>query len=217
MAKRSSQMPRKYDLIENAKASIFYQDYKTWSKRDEMVRLYLEQELQRGVSNQIRTGQMIMFRYMSPMHKDDLEYYDGQPVVLFFNSIMVPTKKDSEGRVISKGGKRVLGFNIHYYPPRLRLKILDRVLEIYRDIYERFWNRNLGRDASVFDYEFLMKRLQKSKLDFGVRMYDPALMTRILPIPADSWHLAALTEGQFFKKTRAAILQYWRSFISKYR
>lgn len=214
--KNESQMPRKYDLENEALSSTLYQDYKKWTKRDEMVRIYLEQDLRYGLRNQIRAGQMIMFNYLQPIHKDELEYYDGKPVTLFFNMITVPPKKDSQGKVISKGGKRVLGFNIHYYPPRLRRKILDRVLEIYRDVYEKFWNRNLTRDASGFDYEYLLKRLQKAKLDFGIRMYDPALMTRILPVPANKWFLVALTEGQFFKKTRAAILQFWRSFISKY-
>jgi hypothetical protein len=58
-------------------------------------------------------GQMVMFSY-DPKHKDTLPYYDRYPVV-------VPLSLDSDS---------MLGLNLHYLPPRVRLAFVRALEEL---------------------------------------------------------------------------------------
>jgi hypothetical protein len=179
------------------------QDEKSYHRkvqaRNNSVRKYLEESCQMEDQRSILPGQMIMFDYFEPKMKDELEYYDAKPVTIFFNIIETPL------------GRRVLGFNLHYYPPRIRWFILDRIFEIFKPLYSRNWNQSLSKELYGFDYRFFMEQLEEQGLSFGVRMYDPELMKRIKPIPVNLWPKAAYTEGMFRKRTRDQILHYWQN------
>lgn len=64
-------------------------------------------------SNQDLPGQMVMFSY-DPKHKDTLPYYDRYPVV-------IPLALDSDS---------MLGLNLHYLPPRVRLAFIRALQEL---------------------------------------------------------------------------------------
>ena len=149
------------------------------------------------IKTSIVPGQLIMFDYFEPIHKEELEYYDAMPVTLFF------------GVFKTEQGKRVLGFNIHYYPRRIRESLMDKIYEMYKKFYKD--DKVLKKSTGV-EYKALLGALKGAKLDFGVRMYDPNLMRHITPIPASNWPEAILTEGAFKKKTREAIVRYWQNF-----
>ena len=51
-----------------------------------------------------------MFDYFEPATEEDLEYYDAMPCTIFF------------GIIKTEEGPRVMGFNNHYYPPKIRFK-----------------------------------------------------------------------------------------------
>ena len=139
-----------------------------------------------------------MFDYFEPATKEDLEYYDAMPCTIFF------------GIANTKNGKRVIGFNIHYYPPRIRYQVMNRIFEIFKPLYLKSWNDPIKKEISYFNYKMLIEQLQKAKLDFGIRMYIPNLMASITPIPTKDWSKAVFTEGRFRKQTREAILKYWK-------
>ena len=61
-------------------------------------------------------GEMCVFSYAAPKTAADLEYYDATPFVLFFG-----ITRDGNGNI------REIGFNLHYYPPFARKKILNTV------------------------------------------------------------------------------------------
>jgi hypothetical protein len=168
-------------------------------RRDASVRKFVQENVEQGKRNQIFPGQLIMFNYFNPMTGDKLDYYDAMPCTIFF------------GIVNTEDGKRVLGFNLHYYPPRIRYQLMDRIFEIFKSIYIDNWDDKLHSKISEFNYHMLIKQLQKAKLDFGVRMYIPQLMANIRPIPPMYWQKAVFTEGHFKKETRAQILNYWKN------
>lgn len=168
-------------------------------RRDASVRKFVQENVEQGKRNQIFPGQLIMFNYFNPMTGDKLDYYDAMPCTIFF------------GIVNTEDGKRVLGFNLHYYPPRIRYQLMDRIFEIFKSIYIDNWDDKLHSKISEFNYHMLLKQLQKAKLDFGVRMYVPQLMANIRPIPPMYWQKAVFTEGHFKKETRAQILSYWKN------
>jgi hypothetical protein len=189
--------PKDFDLL---KAIRKEPDYKTnVLRRDKSSRKYIAENVPAGNKLDIMEGQLIMFDYLEPATKDELEYYDARPCTIFFAG--VPTAK----------GYRVLGFNIHYYPPRIRFQVMNRIYEIFKPIYAASFNKAMDKDVAYFNYKMLISQLQKAKLDFGIRMYIPKLMTNIVPVPAGAWSKAVLTEGHFKKETRAQILSYWKN------
>lgn len=166
-------------------------------RRDTKVRKFIESELKPTNTQKILPGQLIMFNYFEPKTKEELEYYDAMPCTIFF------------GKFNTKEGQRVIGFNLHYYPPRIRYQVIDRIFEIFKPLYLDSWRGSI-KESMETDYKMLMRQLQKAKLDFGVRMYIPQLMDKITPIPPMYWQKAVFTEGRFKKRTREAILNYWK-------
>lgn len=166
--------------------------------RDRRVRKFVDENLQTKGKTSIFPGQLIMFNYFEPKTKEELKYYDAMPCTIFF------------GIIQTENGPRVIGFNLHYYPPRIRYELMDRIFDIYKPLYLKSWNKALKQEMSYFNYKQLIQQLQKAKLDFGIRMYIPELMHKITPIPPSSYAKAVFTEGHFRKETREQILKYWK-------
>jgi hypothetical protein len=166
--------------------------------RDRRVRKFVDENLQTKGKTSILPGQLIMFNYFEPKTKEELKYYDAMPCTIFF------------GIIQTENGPRVIGFNLHYYPPRIRYELMDRIFDIYKPLYLKSWNNVLKQEMSYFNYKQLIQQLQKAKLDFGIRMYIPELMHKITPIPPSSYAKAVFTEGHFRKETREQILKYWK-------
>ena len=197
-AKRAAnKAPKDFNML---KAIREEKDYKSnILRRDKNVRKYVEDNLSVAGKGSILPGQLIMFNYLEPATKDKLEYYDAMPCTIFF------------GIVNTKNGKRVIGFNIHYYPPRIRYQLMNRIYEIFKPIYAQNFNKPLDSEMDYFNYKMLISQLQKAKLDFGIREYIPNLMAKVTPIPVSSWPKAVLSEGHFKKETREQILNYWKN------
>lgn len=197
---KSSNAPKDFDMY---KAIRSEKDYKSNVKRRDInSRKYIEENCKVKGNTSILPGQLIMFNYFEPATKEQLQYYDAMPCTIFF------------GIVNTKNGKRVIGFNIHYYPPRIRYQLISRIYEIFKPIYSKNYNKPLDSEMDYFNYKMLIDQLQKAKLDFGIREYIPQLMASITPIPVKEWSKAVLTEGHFRKETREQILSYWKNKAS---
>ena len=196
-SKASNKAPKDFDMLKAIRAE---KDYKSNVKRRDInSRKFVDENIDIKGKPSILPGQLIMFNYFEPATKEKLEYYDAMPCTIFF------------GIVNTKNGKRVIGFNIHYYPPRIRFQLMNRIYEIFKPIYSKQFNTPLSEEMSYFNYKMLIGQLQKAKLDFGIREYIPNLMAKITPIPASTWPKAVLTEGHFRKETREQILNYWKN------
>lgn len=188
--------PKNFDLYKAIREESLYKNNVV--RRDKQVRKYIDENLDVKGNPSVLPGQLVMFDYFEPATKEDLEYYDAMPCTIFF------------GIANTKNGKRVIGFNIHYYPPRIRYQVMNRIFEIFKPLYLKAWNDPIKKEISYFNYKMLIEQLQKAKLDFGIRMYIPNLMASITPIPTKDWSKAVFTEGRFRKQTREAILKYWK-------
>lgn len=206
MAKKTPKPPKDFQLIKAIRGQkqkntqgepALYKANTT--RRDTLARKFIDENVQTTNTNPIFPGQLVMFNYFQPKTKEQLEYYDAMPCTIFFG-----IKKTDEGT-------RVIGFNIHYYPPKIRFQILDRIFDIFKPLYLESWDKALGSEMSDFNYKMLMRQLQKAKLDFGIRMYIPELIHKITPIPPKYWQKAVFTEGKFKKQTRLQILNYWKN------
>lgn len=193
-----------YSLIDEIKKLPYYKDSHVMSRNEPRATAFLEEHTDTSGSSKIRPGQLILFKYFEPKTKEELEYYDARPCTIFFNVI----KTDQ--------GKRVLGFNIHYYPPRMRYQIMSTIFDIYKPIYSKYFENGTKSTVEAFDYKYLIDSLEKAGLGFGVRMYIPDLIKDIHHIPPQMWHVAVFTEGWFKKQTREAIMKYWRQWRKKH-
>lgn len=197
-AKRASnKAPKDFDMLKAIRAEKLYKS--NVIRRDVGVRKFVDENYNIKGTPSIMPGQLIMFNYFEPATKEKLEYYDAMPCTIFF------------GVVKTKNGPRVIGFNIHYYPPRMRYQLMNRIYEIFKPIYSKTFNEPLKEEMSYFNYKMLISQLQKAKLDFGIREYIPNLMAKIIPIPVSGWPKAVLSEGHFRKETRQQILNYWKN------
>lgn len=197
-AKRASnKAPKDFDMLKAIRAEKLYKS--NVIRRDVGVRKFVDENYNIKGTPSIIPGQLIMFNYFEPATKEKLEYYDAMPCTIFF------------GVVKTKNGPRVIGFNIHYYPPRMRYQLMNRIYEIFKPIYSQTFNEPLKEEMSYFNYKMLISQLQKAKLDFGIREYIPNLMAKIIPIPVSGWSKAVLSEGHFRKETRQQILNYWKN------
>lgn len=183
-----------YTLMKDIKSSPMYGK----TNRDPFARQLIDDNCQKVPRTKIVPGQLVLFEYFDPKTKDKLEYYDASPCTIFF------------GVFNSKLGKRVLGFNIHYYPHRLRYAIMDKIFKIYKPVYTKYFTTGTTREIDAFDYAYLVSNLKKAKLDFGVREYIPQLIGQTWLVPPNMWQVAVFTEGWFKKETRAQIMSFWR-------
>ena len=198
--RKANKAPKDFDMLKAIRAEKHYKS--NVKRRDVASRKYIDENLDVKGKPSILPGQLIMFNYFEPATKEKLEYYDAMPCTIFF------------GIVNTKNGKRVIGFNIHYYPPRIRFQLMNRIYEIFKPIYSTQFSTPLSEEMSYFNYKMLISQLQKAKLDFGIREYIPNLMAHIVPVPVADWPKAVLTEGHFRKETREQILNYWKNKTS---
>lgn len=189
----------KYSLIDQIQKSPYFG--KSPSEYDPRARSFINEHVETSSSNNINPGQLIMFNYFEPKTKEDLEYWDGMPCSIFFNTVQTTQ------------GKRVLGFNIHYYPPKMRFQVMNTIFNIYKPIYSKNFKKGTAHSIEAFDYQYLIDSLEKAGLGFGVRMYIPELIDAVQKIPPQMWHIAVFTEGRFKKQTRAAILKHWKEWM----
>ena len=195
--RQANKAPRGFDMLKAIRGEKLYKN--NIQRRDKVARKFVDENYDIKGKPSILPGQLIMFNYFEPATKDKLEYYDAMPCTIFF------------GIVKTKNGPRVIGFNIHYYPPRIRYQLMNRIYEIFKPIYRKQFNSPLTEEMSYFNYKMLISQLQKAKLDFGIREYIPNLMAKIIPIPVSGWQKAVFTEGHFRKETREQILNYWKN------
>lgn len=187
---------RTYKLLDEIKSSELYGKR---AGRNEKARAKINENI--GISRKTRIvpGQLVMFNYFTPKTEEELKYYDAMPCTIFF------------GVVNTNEGKRYMGFNIHYYPPKLRYIIMNKIFEIYKPIYMKYFQKGLSKEMDKFDYLYLVSHLKKAKMDFGVRMYIPSLCGKPQVIPPRLWSTAVFTEGLFKKETRANIMKFWKN------
>jgi hypothetical protein len=191
-----SEKKKDFNLYEDIKHNPLYT--KSTTNRDDIAREFLKDNTQNIAHSKIVPGQLLLFYYFEPKTKAELEYYDASPCTIFF------------GYYNSKQGKRVIGFNIHYYPPRTRWIIMTEIFKVFKPVMMKYFEDGIIKEIDAFDYKYIMEELERKKLAFGVRQYDPPLMTNIHNIAPNCWATACYTEGWFKKLTRDAVMKYWK-------
>ena len=153
-------------------------------------------------SKYLLPGQLVMFEYLEPKFKEELEYYDRTPLTLFLGI----TRTDD-------GNIREIGLNLHYYPPHTRARILRKTYEVFKPFFQQYFNNAATKPNPVISYSNL-KHIMKAndKIAFGIKMYIPVLRGRSYLVPPRLWSTSFYTEGHFSKATLQQIFRFWRQF-----
>ena len=147
-------------------------------------------------------GQLCMFYYNEPKFKEELEYYDKTPLTLFCG---ITRTKDNTIREV--------GFNLHYFPPFTRARILELCYIAFMPYWESNFNEHDGKPNTHISYKSIQKICSRSdKLAFGIKMYVPILRSKAWIIPPRLFSTAFYTEGHFSKATMNQIFKFWRTF-----
>lgn len=197
--KVSPKMPKNYDLRKDIQQDSLYKA--NVRRRDDKSRQIIEENCQYVNVGDLTIGSIYLMQYFEPATEEQLEYYDAWPCTIMFGKF-----KNKQGQ------PRVVGFSLHYYPPKYRWIILNRIFEIFKPLYKDVWNKQQKKDFSYMDYKMLMEQLKKYKLDFGCKAYIPNLIGKCQYVPPALWKYAAFTEGKFKKRTRQAIINYWKQW-----
>jgi hypothetical protein len=153
-------------------------------------------------SKYLLPGQMVVFNYLEPKLKEELEFYDRTPLVLFLG---ITRTKD--------GNIREVGINLHYYPPFSRARILNKVFETFKPHWKKNFNQVQHRPNMMIDYDTLTHIMRHNlHLGFGIKMYIPVLRGNSRVIPARLFSTAFYTEGHFSKATLQQVFRFWRQF-----
>ena len=129
------------------------------------------------LTNNLEMGKMYLFKY-DPKYKRTLPYYDTYPLI-------IPIEKYNNG---------FLGLNLHYLPPKLRLALLEKLLELKntKNMTERTKIRaTYALLSSSVKYKF-MKPTIKRYLNTHIR----SSFVRINP---DDWKIAIFLPYEVFK------------------
>lgn len=71
-------------------------------------------------------GRLILFKYDAKL-KDELPVWDSFPLVFFFNTFI------GDGKYGEKGVQYIMGLNLHYLPPALRLVLFTNLIKFNTD------------------------------------------------------------------------------------
>lgn len=192
-------MPKTYSLLKEIRDDALYKS--NLGRRDAKARKIINEHGTPVHGTKLIAGNLYLMEYFYPKTEEQLEYYDAMPCSIIFGKFKT-----------KKGEPRILAFSIHYFPPRVRFQVMNKVMEIYQNIYKGNWKEGLDKDLSFLQYQQLLYLLQKSKLQFAVHEYVPKLIGDCILVPPSLWHIAVYTEGRFKKRTREMIMNYWKQY-----
>lgn len=193
------------ESIENFRMDEAIQDHPL-SRRPTNMRSKLAyseiMKLVKPTTKYLLPGQIVVFGYSEPKFKEDLEYYDKTPFTIFLG-----ITRTNEGTI------REVGLNLHYYPPRIRSRILTTTYNVFKYHFQKHFNDATDKPVGFINYKAL-KHIMRSntKIGFGIKMYIPVLRGKSYVLPTRLLPTAFYTEGHFSKATLAQIQKYWRQY-----
>lgn len=146
-------------------------------------------------------GQIVIFGY-DPKYKEELELFDKTPMVLFLG-----ITRTNDGTI------REIGLNVHYFPPRIRARVLNTTYEVFKQHFQKHFNDAPNKPSGFINYKSLKHILKhNTKIAFGIKMYIPVLRGNSYVLPTRLLPTAFYTEGHFSKATLAQVQTYWRQY-----
>lgn len=161
----------------------------------------------------LELGKMYCFGYFNPKYKKELDFYNIYPISICIG--WIETKK---------GLRNPLCINITFIPPAIRMKVLDKIIQIYHSPIDAnrmqiIKGKNSTKIVPMW-YGAMKKILKGSGFEFAIRSY---IMTRVktkpLIVTYDEWWKTCMFTTKFVKKMniRAIYYLYYKNMKPKYK
>lgn len=132
----------------------------------------------------LQPGKIYIFDY-DPVTKEELEWYDRNPMVLSLGLL----QREGRWRKLLD-----LGINLHFIPLEMRKVLLDRIYDLNKSIIENEIRSNLRVTADRqqhlrnVDYHGIKNFLKTNGFDFAIRSYYRQKRRDVFVIPYEDWY-----------------------------
>jgi hypothetical protein len=140
-------------------------------------------------------GRMYLFIY-DARHKETLPYWDKVPLVFFFNQFD------------KNGVQYLMGMNLHYLPPMLRMILFANLLSLRNE------KRYRERTKMMLSWEVLKNLAQHKLVEPCVHMYrKDHIKSLFIEVPSRDWEIVISLGLERFEK--ASSKKVWAESIKK--
>lgn len=152
----------------------------------------------------MKVGSLVIFDYNDPLTKDELEYWDKNPLVLVVEPYI---KKDD---VI-----RVQGINLHLLPPDIRGIVLYQAWYLYKEAYTAMMFTDKDSVQVNLEWSKIKDRLAKYGAGFAFRRYAISKQENIMEFNYEDWTKAVYLPSREYHKTNVEKLQsMWKAYVA---
>lgn len=155
----------------------------------------------------LQQGKIYVFNY-DPITKDELDWYDKNPMVL---SLGILQRKGKWRNILD------LGVNLHFIPTELRKHLLDFIYDLNKSTIDReiSLNKSAGEQAilRVIEYDRIKSFLKRYGFDFALRSYYRQKRREVKTIPYKDWYKTLNLKQE--DVVGATIQQIYHSFHQK--
>ena len=147
-------------------------------------------------------GQIVCFSYNAKYDEELEDGWDKTPLVVFCG---IGRTKD--------GNIREIGVNLHWFPPHTRVNVLNKIYEVFKPYFNKYFNTASTKPNAIISYDQLKHIIKTNqKIGVAIKMYIPILRGTSYLIPTRLLPTALYTEGHFKHKTLQEIFKFWRQF-----
>lgn len=198
--------------LDNFSESTIYDRNRKWFEET-----YIDgakDEYEPYLGDKLEVGKIYTFRY-SPKYADELSFYDNQPM-----SIII-------GHVETKAGNvNALGINLSFIPPKVRPKILDKIVKVFNTMVidhniEMIQQQKFRSQKELpLYYDICKKILKDSGFEFAIRSYIYSRMeTKPKILSYEDWWRLCTFPSKYIQKLniRAIYYRYKKKLDSGYK
>lgn len=201
----------KYDLLDDIENNEIA---KSRSPRLMAVKWYRENYMRNNKQyvrgKLLEQGKLYIFDYKNPKHKDTLDFYDTQPLVLSLGTIKVGGKKKGDSSRIHN-----IGLNLHLLPPKVRQLVMFEVYYLYKSAYRKNLNRKNEKSVKV-SWQKIAKKLDKYGVGFCIRQYIPERQNNVIVFKQEDWAKAIYIPSAGYAKIGPLTLQKeWAKYLKE--
>lgn len=186
---RETKGPNAKRNTKNSNKWFFDRITKDTNLKAERVHRELVKEGTRNPEDKYLIGRLYLFNY-DPKHKQTLPVYDEWPMTFFFNSFKGDGVKFGE-----RGVHYLLGLNMHYLPPKLRLRLFTDLVKLKNDSTLR------KKTRLKLQWKVINGLATSRYAEHAVKMYRvDHIRSRLAQINPDQWEICIPMQLARWKK-----------------
>jgi len=192
----------KFDLDAKIQLSEFNDGKRGTKKAADWIKKSIKEgdyEFHTGI---MESGKLYYFNYPNPKHKDTLEFYDAEPLVLCL------------GHYVSRVGDIIeIGINLHHLPIKVRRQVLTKVFEMFSRKYKGQLYRSTQKSVEI-QWQGLAKPLLPYGAAFAFRSYHPKRRNECIEFKYEDWDKAIYVPSlKYVGISQQQLAAEWKQFL----